>query len=254
MSTPEETPLIRQVEEFFKKKILENGYVISDNKTAFQLRRMAMSEFKIKEGSSGITKKALGRVMKEMKIQVPQMPKQGNGIDAKFNNPPLIPSPEPKPSLPTSQDVSMPEQSPRGSLPLPENNKNNENNKTPFIPNPEDRLKQSQIAEKGIGGIIKIVFERLSILEPIAKPKDEKEKLQQSEKLRQKIDSFSNKLGGTLYDKGIKLPSIMEYLDLGIEGYEAIVQPIIGNVLTGEDTKEEKTEQETKTEEKLKDV
>lgn len=236
--------------QFFEKE-LDAGYQITDRKSILVLRQKAMTTLKIKKGSNMITYDAINKVMQKRGIKLEKAIKEGGGIDVKFQKP-LIESPTAKPSLPTSQ-TAVGADKPHGTLPKTETQQSTETkSSTPFIPNEQDKQKQKEIAKNGIGGIIQIIFERLAILEPTAKPKDEKEKLQKSEDLRNKIDSFTEKLGGTLYDKGIKLPKVLEYLDLGIEGYEAIVAPLLGSgILSSDEATSEKTPEEIEREKKL---
>lgn len=246
----EEKSLAELCKEFFTKEI-DAGYLVNDKKSFHELKRKAMTTLKIKTGSMNIPKDELEKVLIEKNITIPKnIPKSTGGIDATFEKKPaLLQQPEPT-TLPKSDGEVI--QSPRGTLPKVDG-ETETNTKTTFLPNPEDKEKQQKIAENSIGGIIQIIFERIGVLEPKVQPKDEKQKLEQSEQLRKDIDDFSNELGGVLYDNGIQLPSFVKYIDLGIKGYKAIAQPLLSKVGTT-DPETPKTKEEIDREEALKNV
>lgn len=257
--TDESIPLSDLCSEYFSKEI-DAGFKVTDNTSFQKLKRKCIATLKVKRNSNSMVKDVLCKILKEKGIAIPKPDKIGGGIEADFKKEPLLPTETETQRITIPQEITntssaAPTEPIRSLLPKTEST-GDETTKTPFIPNPQEREKQATLAQNSIGGVIQVIFERLSILEPRAKPKDEIEKLEQSEKLRVKIDSFSNKLGGKLYDKGIKLPSVLEYVDIGIEGYEAILSPLLSKMGGGTDQEPapEKTEEEKKREEALKDA
>lgn len=245
----EEKSLAELCKEFFTKEI-DAGYLVNDKKSFHELKRKAMTTLKIKTGSMNIPKDELEKVLIEKNITIPKnIPKSTGGIDATFADKPALLKPAEPATLPKTDSEVI--QSPRGTLPKDETNTET---KTTFLPNPEDKEKQQKIAENSIGGIIQIIFERIGVLEPKVQPKDEKQKLEQSEQLRKDIDEFSNELGGVLYDNGIQLPSFVKYIDLGIKGYKAIAQPLLSKVGSESEPEKPKSKEEIDREEALRNV
>lgn len=250
MST-EEKSLAEKCNEVFEREI-NAGYQVTDKKSFHTLKNKVMKELKIKSGSNMMAKEELEKVLQKRNIAIPkELPKDTTGISATFEKKPMLPTPEPATLPKSDSEITT---SPRGTLPKAESDTTEKTN-TPFIADPQEKEKQQKIAENSIGGIIQIVFERIGVLEPKQKPKDEKEKLEQSEQLRKDIDDFSNELGGVLYDNGIKLPSFVKYIDLGIKGYKALAQPLLAKGFGSTDEEpQQKTKEELDREEALKNV
>lgn len=257
MST-EEKSIVEICKEYFVKEI-DAGFKVTDHETYVTIQKKARASLKIKRGSSDKVKRALDEVLKEKQITIPKLEKRGGGIDAKFEQKqPLLPSPSH--DAEGKMSVKLPTDAVSSGAPIKslenKDSTSESTTKTPFIPSPEERLKQQETAESAIGGIIEIIFERLSILEPKKKPQNPEEKLEQSEQMRNDISEFSKELGGVLYDNGIKLPSIIKYVDLGIKGYKAIASPLLSKLGGGSDqeTAKEITEEEKNREEAMKNV
>ncbi|MGI0022404.1 MAG: hypothetical protein ACRD9Q_06035 [Nitrososphaeraceae archaeon] len=203
--------LIQRLEEYFEAEIAE-GYQVVDRESCLRLRKMAMTELKLKKGNWGYTGKALDEILKEKNISVVDQNPSSTIGNLKFN-------------VPTPAQAAPPTQPAAPTPPLQDSMGQTQQKEVKKILDPS----VEKANQETLRGAFSLVGEAYSALGIIGGKKIELKEMTREE-FDKKAGEYADRAGSFAYRHNLEIPWLIEILSLVGTGCILFLVPLI-NVL-----------------------